>query len=105
MTLQERIYRRLLRSYAWETREAYGDEMLQLFRDQLRDARAAGTVPRFWLHILADWARSAVQRPEPPLHRTLLLAALLIPNFTLFVLVATGLILDRFIHPPSAARN
>lgn len=95
MTLHERIYRRLLRSYPWETREAYGDEMLQLFRDQLRDARAAGTVPRFWLHILADWARSVVQRPEPPLHRTILRASVFSTSLTIFVLVATGIALSR----------
>jgi hypothetical protein len=52
-----RIYRRLLALYPPEFRARYADEMVQLFGDQLRDARA-GRVPggstRTWLRALRD---------------------------------------------------
>lgn len=52
-----RIYRRLLALYPPEFRARYADEMVQLFGDQLRDART-GDVPggsaRTWLRALRD---------------------------------------------------
>ena len=53
----ERVYRSLLRLYPAEFRGRFGDEMVQLFADQLRDARGdearAGTA-RTWLRTLGD---------------------------------------------------
>jgi len=58
----ERVYRGLLRLYPAEFRARFGDEMVQLFGDQLRDARTgrassgpAGT----WLRTLGDLAATA----------------------------------------------
>jgi len=58
----ERVYRSLLRLYPSEFRARFGDEMVQLFGDQLRDARTgrgssgpAGT----WLRTLGDLALTA----------------------------------------------
>lgn len=58
----ERVYRRLLRLYPLEFRARFGDEMVQLFGDQLRDARTgrAATGPygaaQVWLRTLGDLA-------------------------------------------------
>lgn len=58
----ERVYRRLLRLYPAAFRTRYSDEMVQLFSDQLRDARtggAAGGAARTWLRTLGDLAVTA----------------------------------------------
>jgi hypothetical protein len=59
----ERVYRGLLRLYPAEFRARFGDEMVQLFGDQLRDARTGrgssgptGT----WLRTLGDLVLTAV---------------------------------------------
>ena len=57
-----RIYRRLLALYPPEFRARYADEMVQLFADQLLDARrgrAPGGVARTWLRALRDVAVTA----------------------------------------------
>jgi hypothetical protein len=58
----ERAYRGLLRLYPAEFRTRYSDEMVQLFSDQLRDARAGGVpadTARTWLRTLGDLAVTA----------------------------------------------
>lgn len=53
----ERAYRGLLRLYPSEFRDRYSDEMVQLFGDQLRDARAGGGAAgtaRTWIRTLGD---------------------------------------------------
>jgi len=57
MSAPERVYALLLRAYPAGFREAYGREMLQLFRDQRREVGARGM--RFWSAILWDVACSA----------------------------------------------
>lgn len=58
----ERLYRWLLRVYPSDFRARFGDEMVQLFADQLRDARGpsvrSGTV-RTWIRTLSDLAVTA----------------------------------------------
>lgn len=60
----ERAYRGLLRLYPSWFRERYSDEMVQLFSDQLRDARAAAGRPAgtatTWIRTLGDLAVTAV---------------------------------------------
>jgi hypothetical protein len=51
-----RVYRRLVRLFPTRFREEYGDEMVRLFADQLRDARASGTSRA----VVGLWARSAM---------------------------------------------
>ena len=59
-TSHERIYRRLLVLYPQAFRARFGDEMVQLFGDQLRDARKPGAsiggVAGTWLRTLGDLA-------------------------------------------------
>lgn len=58
----ERLYRFLLRLYPAAFRERFEDEMVQLFGDQLRDARTAGMpagTARTWLRTLGDLAITA----------------------------------------------
>jgi hypothetical protein len=57
-----RIYRWLLGLYPPAFRARYGDEMVQLFSDQLRDARrgrARTGIARVWLRTLGDLAITA----------------------------------------------
>jgi hypothetical protein len=57
-----RIYRRLLALYPSGFRARYTDEMVQLFDDQLRDARrsgAPGGTARTWLRAMRDLAVTA----------------------------------------------
>jgi len=58
-----RLFRRLLVAYPKAHREEYGAAILQLFRDQCRDAwaenRARGLMG-FWLHALCDLLKTSV---------------------------------------------
>lgn len=58
----ERVYRLLLRLYPAEFRARFSDEMMQLFGDQLRDARTGGApagAARTWLRTVGDLAVTA----------------------------------------------
>lgn len=53
----ERIYRRLIRCYPAAFRARFGDEMVQLFGDQLRDAqtrRGSTALSGVWLRAIGD---------------------------------------------------
>jgi hypothetical protein len=53
----ERLYRGVLALYPTEFRRRFGDEMVQLYRDRLRDAHAGNSswgVPVAWAGLLAD---------------------------------------------------
>jgi hypothetical protein len=53
----ERVYRGLLALYPMDFRRRFGDDMVQLFHDKLRDARsrkAAGGPPAAWLALVGD---------------------------------------------------
>jgi hypothetical protein len=63
MSTHERVYRGLLRVYPAAFRERYETEMVQLFADRLRDARAAGTTAgslRLWVGTVPDLITSAL---------------------------------------------
>lgn len=79
MNAAERIYRMLLRAYPAHFRAAYGEAMVQLFRDRWRDALRLGTPLQFWLHIAADVATTVPQHRGTRLrtHRNLCVAVLL----------------------------
>jgi hypothetical protein len=58
----ERVYRGLLRLYPHAFRDRFADELVQLFSDQLRDARDQRGLPgtaMTWLRTLGDVATSA----------------------------------------------
>ena len=62
-SIAERVYRALLGLYPGAFRNRFGDEMVQLFADQLRDARrpqARAATVRTWIRTLADLALTAV---------------------------------------------
>ena len=52
----QRVYRALLRAYPARTRDARGDDMAQLFADQLRDAPTPLDQARVWVAAVADIA-------------------------------------------------
>jgi hypothetical protein len=59
----ERVYSGLIRAYPARFRARYEDELLVLFRDQLRDARTAdraGGIAIFWIQTVRDLASSAL---------------------------------------------
>jgi hypothetical protein len=58
----ERVYRAILALYPAEFRRRFGAEMVQLFQDTLRDARASGAPAGTllaWIRILADVVATA----------------------------------------------
>ena len=55
------FYRVLIRAYPREFRGAYGQELVQLFRDQLRDAISERRVFRLCARVLLDWAGTVAQ--------------------------------------------
>ncbi|MEA2651831.1 MAG: hypothetical protein QOI85_1552 [Chloroflexota bacterium] len=60
--IDERIYRGILLLYPAEFRDRFADEMVQLFHDKLRDARAgsgSGGAAGAWLRMLGDVATTA----------------------------------------------
>jgi len=63
LAASERVYAGLLHLYPAAFRDRYGDEMVRLFADQLRDARTGRSdngVVATWLRTLADLAASAI---------------------------------------------
>lgn len=59
MTISERVYRVILKAYPAEYRREFGEPMLQLLRDQLRECGPGRwQVVRLWSRILADTLRS-----------------------------------------------
>jgi hypothetical protein len=57
MNRHEWIYRRLLRLYPAAFRARYGDAMISLFREQLRDARSSGErteIASLWARCIVD---------------------------------------------------
>lgn len=62
-SVTERVYGALLGLYPAAFRERFGGEMLQLLRDQLRDARAPGARAgplRTWIRVLVDLVLTAI---------------------------------------------
>ena len=60
--MTERLYRGLLHLYPARFRARFGDDMLQLFGDQMRSARSEGppvAVAGTWLRAIADLAATA----------------------------------------------
>ena len=58
----EGLYRRLMRAYPAEFRARFTDDMVQLFGDELREARAGGgpaASARVWLRSMGDLATSS----------------------------------------------
>jgi hypothetical protein len=59
MNRHERLYRRLMRLYPADFRARFGNEMISLFREQLRDARSSGErrqIASLWARCLVDLA-------------------------------------------------
>ena len=59
MSRSERVFRSLLRAYPRSTREASGEDMVQLFADRLRDAGSRRLRATVWLESIADIAVTA----------------------------------------------
>ena len=65
----ERVYRVILAVYPAAFRRRFEDEMILLFHDKLRDARAAGSVfgiASTWLRMVSDVVLTApaIMRPR-----------------------------------------
>jgi len=81
--LSGQVYRRLLLAYPKSHREEYGAAILQLFRDQCRDAwaarRARGLVA-FWLRALADLLKTSLLEHLSKLNRSRIMPTLFRPT-------------------------
>jgi hypothetical protein len=62
MSLSERLYQLLLKTYPMSYHREYEGPMLQHFRDQLRSASSAKELFRFWLRIITDLAGTVPAR-------------------------------------------
>jgi len=58
MGLAERVYRLLLRAYPSRFADEYGEDMAQLFRDRLRDARSWKQQLDLWWWAMRDYLPS-----------------------------------------------
>ncbi len=112
-----RLYRRLLFVYPKAHREEYGAAMLQLFRDQCRDAWAA-TFSRglisFWLHAMADLLKTSILEHVSNLNRNRFMFTLFRPTIkplpaffgigaVVFLAVFSVCMLITFIYPETYA--
>src|SRR5689334_4019653 len=61
-TAADLVYRVLLRAYPREFRRQYGDDMIEMFRDQHRAEaeRGAGSVIALWAHVVVDALRNGL---------------------------------------------
>jgi hypothetical protein len=62
LRVSERVYRVLLVVYPKEFRDAYGPQMVQVFRDSCREESRKGgaRVVRLWLHTILDLGTTAI---------------------------------------------
>lgn len=61
MNVSVRLYGWLLLAYPLEFRRAFGDQMIQVFRDSYRMEASSGSLPGFWFRILLDLASTAAK--------------------------------------------
>src|SRR3712207_586228 len=61
MKVSVRLYGWLLLAYPQEFRRAFGDQMVQVFRDCYRAEARSGSVPGFWFRTLLDLVLSAAK--------------------------------------------
>ena len=61
MNVSVRLYGWLLLAYPQEFRRAFGDQMLQVFRDCYRAEARSGSLPSFWLRTLLDLVITAAK--------------------------------------------
>jgi hypothetical protein len=65
VSVHERVYRSLLVAYPQQHRREYGEAMVQLLRDRLRDEGGGLRTSLVWIQIVADLVRTAlVERME-----------------------------------------
>ena len=124
MSRHVRLYRRLVRLYPARFHQQFGDEMVVLFADQLRDARASGrrlAVVGLWTRSLLDLvvtaptqylrAERAVQQTvevgiaidgpsAPPSRVATIVAATPLLTFALLSIVAPGFMDPVYSKPP-----
>lgn len=94
MTIHERIYRRLLSLYPAAFRARYAEPMAQLFADQLRDAREAGSPAgslRLWASTVGDLCTSALSE-HLERDRTVAHSAATAPSFSARALGIAGIL-------------
>lgn len=110
MSIGEKFYSALLHAYPARLRKESGAEMLQLFADQLSDAKARGTVKQFYFQTLVDWAKTVLaehflqsrmnrQSARPaPMHRLLRRGLMFAPNSGAAILITASILAYRGIR-------
>jgi hypothetical protein len=95
LKLSDRLYRRLLTAYPAAYRREYGALLVQLCRDQCRDAYRRGGnfgVASLWPHLLFDLIESSAHEQLTQLERNAIMNKLANPQLLSMILLGTGLI-------------
>lgn len=111
MAIAERLYSVLLRAYPARLRTDFGAGMLQLFADQLNDARQRHRTGRFYARTFLDWVwtvpaehyaeyrrRPAADRPPTPAQRLFKRGLVVAPNPSAAVLITAGILAWRYLR-------
>jgi hypothetical protein len=107
----QRLYSLLLHAYPARLRTDFGGEMVQLFADQLGDARERHKTGRFYVRTFADWLRTVpaehyseyrrravADRPLTPVHRLLRRGLVFAPNPSAAILITAGVLAWRCVR-------
>src|SRR5581483_684197 len=104
IALSETVYRKLLRLYPAAHRREYAEQMVQLFRDQCRDAWRAGHssgVVKFWLRVLPDLGKtSAIERIAALERKSIMKNQKHLPTFLTVLGLGLGLFSFLFTRSP-----
>lgn len=112
MALAQRVYALLLAAYPARLREVFGDEMLQLFLDQLGAAHARGQLTRFYIRTICDWLRTVpaehladyrrrhAEDVPVPVHRLLRRGLVIAPSPAAALWIAAGVLAWRLLRTP-----
>ena len=108
MAIAQRLYSMLLRAYPARLRADFGAEMLQLFADQLGDARQRHRTGRLYIRTFLDLLRTVpaehyseyrrrpvADRPPPPVRHLFRRGLVFAPNPSAAVLITAGILAWR----------
>lgn len=110
IAISEKIYRKFLRLYPQSHRHEFEEQMMQLFRDQCRDAWQAGQgagLVKLWLRTLPDIGKTSVMEQIAAIERNLFMKFFNQKNAPTILLIASlvmaVLSFSHFIMPFHAA--
>jgi hypothetical protein len=103
MNISVRVYGWLLLAYPAEFRQAFGDQMVQVFRDCYRAETRSGSLPGFWLRTLLDLVLTAAKERADSSRREG--AFMNRRSDAMILLIALGIIVLSFLLHRYGVRN